>query len=150
MDKVLPYVSLSGRANRRRYWLTSLAVYGVLIVAFLLGTVLPIIGWVVGGLGLVTALWASFAVAVRRLHDRAKSAWWLVAMYLPVLVLSALSSAAGAAGGADAEGASGFFALLSLPFSIWTFVELGCLRGTAGANRFGPDPLASSPAEVFA
>jgi uncharacterized membrane protein YhaH (DUF805 family) len=24
---------------------------------------------------------------------------------------------------------------------IWGFVELGCLRGTAGPNRFGPDPL---------
>jgi uncharacterized membrane protein YhaH (DUF805 family) len=25
---------------------------------------------------------------------------------------------------------------------IWAFIELGCLRGTPGPNRFGPDPLA--------
>lgn len=24
---------------------------------------------------------------------------------------------------------------------IWAFVELGCLKGTSGPNRFGPDPL---------
>ena len=25
--------------------------------------------------------------------------------------------------------------------SLWFFVEFGCLRGTIGANRFGPDPV---------
>jgi uncharacterized membrane protein YhaH (DUF805 family) len=24
---------------------------------------------------------------------------------------------------------------------LWAFVELFCLRGTIGPNRFGPDPL---------
>jgi uncharacterized membrane protein YhaH (DUF805 family) len=35
------------------------------------------------------------------------------------------------------------FSLASLAISIWAFVELGCLRGTAGPNKYGPDPLAS-------
>jgi hypothetical protein len=25
---------------------------------------------------------------------------------------------------------------------IWGFVEMACLKGTSGPNRFGPDPLA--------
>ena len=25
---------------------------------------------------------------------------------------------------------------------LWVFIELYCLRGTTGDNRFGPDPLA--------
>jgi uncharacterized membrane protein YhaH (DUF805 family) len=25
--------------------------------------------------------------------------------------------------------------------AIWSFVELGCLAGTPGPNRFGEDPL---------
>jgi uncharacterized membrane protein YhaH (DUF805 family) len=37
----------------------------------------------------------------------------------------------------DARG----FELVSLALMIWGFVELGCLRGTVGPNRFGPDPL---------
>jgi uncharacterized membrane protein YhaH (DUF805 family) len=31
--------------------------------------------------------------------------------------------------------------ILTLIGSIWTLVECGFLRGTAGDNRFGPDPL---------
>ena len=30
----------------------------------------------------------------------------------------------------------------SLVISIWALVELGCLRGTIGQNKYGPDPLA--------
>jgi uncharacterized membrane protein YhaH (DUF805 family) len=29
--------------------------------------------------------------------------------------------------------------------AIWGLVEMGCLRGTAGYNRFGADPLARRP-----
>jgi uncharacterized membrane protein YhaH (DUF805 family) len=25
--------------------------------------------------------------------------------------------------------------------NLWFFVEFGCMRGTIGANRFGPDPV---------
>jgi uncharacterized membrane protein YhaH (DUF805 family) len=32
--------------------------------------------------------------------------------------------------------------LASLALTIWGFVEIGCLRGSAGANTYGPDPLA--------
>jgi uncharacterized membrane protein YhaH (DUF805 family) len=35
--------------------------------------------------------------------------------------------------------------LIALALSIWCLVELGFLRGTAGANAYGPDPLASGP-----
>jgi len=31
--------------------------------------------------------------------------------------------------------------LVSLGLSLWGFVELYCLRGTTGANQYGPDPL---------
>lgn len=38
---------------------------------------------------------------------------------------------------------SGWFLLVGLVpiLNLWVLVELGFLRGTAGANRFGPDPL---------
>ena len=32
--------------------------------------------------------------------------------------------------------------LVAAVLSIWGFVELYCLRGTVGDNRYGPDPLA--------
>jgi uncharacterized membrane protein YhaH (DUF805 family) len=35
-------------------------------------------------------------------------------------------------------------ALASFTLTIWGFVEIGCLRGTAGSNTYGPDPLLQS------
>jgi uncharacterized membrane protein YhaH (DUF805 family) len=35
--------------------------------------------------------------------------------------------------------------LISFGITVWAFVEIGCLRGTVGPNRYGPDPL-SAPA----
>jgi uncharacterized membrane protein YhaH (DUF805 family) len=39
------------------------------------------------------------------------------------------------------EGGGILLHLVSFAITIWAFVELGCLRGTIGPNRYGPDPL---------
>ena len=31
---------------------------------------------------------------------------------------------------------------LALAIGLWSLIELGCLRGTIGQNKYGPDPLA--------
>jgi len=36
--------------------------------------------------------------------------------------------------------------LAGICISIWAVVEIGFLRGTAGPNRFGPDPLQAQAA----
>jgi uncharacterized membrane protein YhaH (DUF805 family) len=78
------------------------------------------------------------------MHDRNRSAWWLLATYLPMLLLSVLASAANAV----SDGAGLLFSLLSLPFALWLFIELGCLKGSSGSNQFGEDPL-QTPAVAF-
>jgi uncharacterized membrane protein YhaH (DUF805 family) len=35
----------------------------------------------------------------------------------------------------------GALTLVASAILIWAFVELACLRGTIGPNRYGPDPL---------
>jgi uncharacterized membrane protein YhaH (DUF805 family) len=35
---------------------------------------------------------------------------------------------------------------MTLIVALWFLIELGCMRGTPGDNRYGPDPLASTPA----
>lgn len=142
MEKLLPYLSFAGRANRQRYWLATLAIYGLMLVAAVGGMMIPMVGPAVAGIAIVAAMWASLAIASRRLHDRNKSAWWLLPMFLPAAVLSGIGGVAG-------EEAGAIFNVLSLPFSIWILVELGCLKGTEGPNRFGPDPLNRAPVEVF-
>ena len=63
---------------------------------------------------IVAATWISIAVAVKRYHDRNKSGWWVLIVLVPVI------------GG------------------LWYLIECGFLRGTAGPNDYGPDPLAAA------
>lgn len=144
--------SFSGRINRAKYWLAVLVYFVVGIVALLAvlasfggsltgGDIFGrLMGVGAGAIVLVIVLTAalivsSLAVAVKRLHDRNKSGWWILVFYvLPGM----LQSIAESSGSTPAAGALG---LLSFAISIWAFVELGCLRGTEGPNDYGPDPL---------
>jgi uncharacterized membrane protein YhaH (DUF805 family) len=82
-----------------------------------------------------TGFWMHSAVAIKRLHDRDKSAWWyllygigplgifIAAIYFYIERIPA---------------AAWILFIVSIAALIWAIVELGCLRGTAGPNRFGP------------
>jgi len=74
-------------------------------------------------------------MSTKRLHDRDKSGWWLLAFCALPVALSYINDV-------ESTGLPQLFQLAKLVFSIWGFVELGCLQGTAGPNRFGPSPLA--------
>jgi uncharacterized membrane protein YhaH (DUF805 family) len=152
MSSLLRYLSFGGRANRQRYWLTNIT----LGVFFLLG-VLVVGGfaelfWPIGLIAVpffVVFFIASLAICARRLHDRDKSAWWLL-LFQGVPLLLALLRGIAMAGGAPGETVGAGLAILSFPISIWAFVELACLKGTTGPNKYGPDPLAPAMEEVFA
>jgi uncharacterized membrane protein YhaH (DUF805 family) len=75
---------------------------------------------------------SSIAVAIKRLHDRNKSGWWLLVFYLLPGVIGNIG---------PYTGLDIVFQLASLALSIWALVELGFLRGTSGPNQYGPDPL---------
>jgi uncharacterized membrane protein YhaH (DUF805 family) len=128
--------SFSGRVNRRPYWLTSIAM--LLLIVILVAIVFMLMDvslslFVVLGVLYIPLLWIAFAIGAKRLHDRDKSAWWLLLFYILPSILSNV---------ADSTSGLGILLwLISTAISIWAFVELGCLRGTVGPNRFGPDPL---------
>ena len=67
---------------------------------------------------------------------------------MPVLPSAPSGSTTGIGALGDAAGGVGVvFHVIGFGISIWALVELGFLRGTAGANRFGPDPLATAVAQ---
>lgn len=144
MGRLLSYFSFVGRANRQRYWLASLALYGVLIGGVAVGLLVPGVKPVLAAVVFIVAMWGGLAVSARRLHDRNKSAWWSL---LPVLA-GVLVRAGHEVALSSPQASLALFAL-SLPLSIWAVVELGILKGTTGPNRFGADPLQPTPAEVF-
>jgi uncharacterized membrane protein YhaH (DUF805 family) len=86
----------------------------------------------------IPALLLGLALNAKRLHDRDKSAWWLLVFYAMPTILSTA---------ADRMEDAQFILLhvVSFGIGVWYFIELGCLRGTVGPNRYGPDPL-SAPA----
>jgi uncharacterized membrane protein YhaH (DUF805 family) len=149
-----------GRLNRARYWAFIGTVYAVAFVAAAVAiavvgtdvsmhsismkierlnpTVLICVSLVVVILEIAFVA-ASLAVATKRLHDRAKGAWWLlVFVALPVMLRTMAVSSAAAPGGRET---AGMLSVVAFAFAAWGFVEMACLRGTDGPNRFGPDPL---------
>lgn len=173
--------SFSGRINRAKLWLFVLIAIAFEIVAVcaIVFTIGPqniadaaqhralatlmrnsgpvhIVGAVLGLL-VLALIYAAFAVAVKRLHDRNKSAWWLLVFYLlpfvlnfprQIAVLHALNDGTfmriSQHGGTMAFGdpLTTILGGAATIISLWAFVELYILRGTVGDNRYGPDPLA--------
>jgi uncharacterized membrane protein YhaH (DUF805 family) len=103
--------SWEGRIPRVVYW-----SYGLLLALFV--GVCGLSGAVLGGtdggtagvgFGFLAALWPSYAIQCKRWHDRDMSGWWSLINFIPYLG------------------------------ALVAFIACGCMRGTSGPNRFGPD-----------
>lgn len=104
--------SFSGRIPRRQYWATR----AIAFLPFLVAGVFTALSNEerLAGLLIIPAyiffLWVLLAGSVKRWHDLDKSGFWIFVAFVPIV--------------------GGF----------WEFFEAGCLRGTRGANKYGPDP----------
>jgi uncharacterized membrane protein YhaH (DUF805 family) len=133
-----------GRSNRAKFWLAMvvwLLIYAVAVALFfVLRDQAMMVGLSIGVVVLAVGTVSSILFSIRRLHDRDKSGHWLWLFYG---VPGVLNGVGGAITPLSPEAAlvALVLALVSIGISIWMLVELGFLRGTPGANRFGPDPL---------
>jgi uncharacterized membrane protein YhaH (DUF805 family) len=116
------YVDFSGRARRSEYWFFQLFVALVIIVPVVLAFLTGIIG--AQGMYILALLWG---LAV-------------LALLLPILAVSVRRL--------HDTNSSGWWYLISFVPYIGGFIMLVWYwqRGTAGENRFGPDPLDPSGA----
>ena len=134
------YLDPSGRVPRYTYWMFGvLPAFGMsiallfveLVNAFLLSLPLP--------MGIINfAVYAAllYAITVKRLHDRDKSASWIL-LYWGVPTISYILILL------SADFSLGILpipALLSLGIGLWALIDLGILEGTQGENRYGPVP----------
>lgn len=84
------YAEFSGRSRRKEYWMFTL---GAVIAAVVLNIVEGAAGLrgMIGPYGPLTALFflaiiiPGIAVGVRRLHDTARSGWWLLIALVPII-----------------------------------------------------------------
>lgn len=146
--------SFRGRLNRAPYWGWGILL-GVLSTVAFLG--------IAGGLGWLTptgiepgnarliliplsllTLWPNLALVVKRLNDRDRPAWLAVPIFVPSWLSLLFSSNVGQFR-FDTSMTSPLelvLSLLTILAVVYSFIELGCLRGTIGDNGHGPDPLA--------
>jgi uncharacterized membrane protein YhaH (DUF805 family) len=146
MDLSYLFTSFDGRINRKPYWLGTLLMIAVsLALVLLLGLTVGIQGrsfLILMFVVQLVLLYPSAALMVKRLHDRNRPAWF-AALLLGPLVLQGITNIIGITGDPLGQGLLDYlFSAWIVIVGIWFFIELGCLRGTAGDNQYGPDPLA--------
>jgi len=124
MDWNYVFLNFQGRLNRQPFWIATLVLWLVsmgvtFVTSILFGSQSAVTTFVQAVVALVLLI-PSLAVAVKRYHDRNKSGWWILIVFIPIIGL------------------------------IWYIVELGFLPGTPGPNRYGPDPLGADSYPVRA
>lgn len=148
------YFSLRGRISRSQYWLKF--VLPVFVISLALGFIeagarlnghpdTAATFQIVSALFSLATFWPGIAVLVKRIHDRDKTGWLAVLPY--ALIGVALLGAGIAAAARSREMAEIIITIVGIAgfaIFVWFLVEFGCLRGTVGPNRFGPDPLEPS------
>ena len=86
------WFSFEGRINRQKYWvpgtLLLLAVFTpLLVVVGLLAGSMPEVAAVAGIVLYIPLVWASLALSAKRLHDRNRSAWFMLLFLVPLVGL---------------------------------------------------------------
>jgi len=133
--KFFQYWNPSGRFTRLQWWRFQIwAMFGFIAVVFV-SINIAYDALRVGFIGLAVAafLLTLLVVAVKRLHDRDKSAWWLGIFYGVPFLLDSASYGVG-------PGLALFFAIPAILLNLWTLIELGFVRGSRGPNQYGEDP----------
>lgn len=117
MDWKYLFTSFEGRIGRQQMWMGIIVLMVVSLVANVLDMLFGTIDvesriGIIGGLFALVSIYPAVALYAKRWHDRGKSGWWTLILFVPLI---------------------GF---------IWWLVECGFLRGTEGPNQYGPDPVA--------
>lgn len=145
-----------GRIDRTHFWLGAAGLVAVntlfAVPAFVLHALaagdegLYLLATVAMAVVEAALIWPSLAIPWKRLHDRGRSGWWLLA--LPLALIATHLAAALASGSAPAAGARSqiLWALPAIGLWLWLLIECGVLPGTQGLNRYGPPPAAGGAA----
>jgi len=155
MDFVWLLFSFKGRLNRARYLVVELALLALWVAALYGSSSLvsspAALSWVVA----IPMIWINMATTAKRLHDRNRSGWWAIAVFV-VNRLSYLYYGLffGLSFGVDISAAREMLlVMLAVALSLlqtWIVIELFFVMGTDGANRFGPDPTRTAPVAAVA
>jgi uncharacterized membrane protein YhaH (DUF805 family) len=161
LEVIVRPLRMKGRTTRSGYWVDVVAAWLGIMAASPLMFFAPAI-WgsaarpiensdrVAFGAFLAVVLicaWIMVAAAVRRLHDRGKAGWWSIPLLIFPLAANELINFQAHTHVSMNSYQEAILTYLALALGIWGFIEIGCVRGSAGENRYGPPPL---PVKWFA
>lgn len=150
--------SFNGRIGRSQYWLATIAVNlfnWFVLFASTMTTSAPVadknpvvaLSALSSQMAILVPLslavtWSALALQVKRFHDRGQSGWWTLLPLAPcVFMLMNVFTAV-----FEQWPPERLLGSLGLPFlalviiSIGFFINLGCLAGTDGPNKYGDPP----------
>ena len=140
--------SIEGRISRSQLWLQwalpVVAIHVLLWIMIAVAAAADSNGWTATFFILwivfcLATLWPNIAVLVKRIHDRNKTGWLVLAYWLPAGLQTILFIAE-----ASDNLIGTLLRLISVAVGIWFLIEFGCMHGTLGPNRYGADPIPQS------
>jgi uncharacterized membrane protein YhaH (DUF805 family) len=149
MNLVDLLLSTEGRINRLRFWIGTLilAVISLSVSYLILAATGPTQTAVLLTVLVAFALaYPSYAIMAKRFQDRDKPGYLALLGIVPVYTVNLLYTFDVLDLSAPTT-FSRFLDVILLLIGLWILVELGCLKGSAGPNRYGPDPLGQPKAD---
>jgi uncharacterized membrane protein YhaH (DUF805 family) len=147
--------NFDGRISRKTFWLAGIVVFIIQILIAVVAAVAAeamaneAAGDMAMDVVLFVFLYPQFVISVKRGHDRSISTWVISAAFV-LLALFDVLRFAGWLRTHPNQNTLSAANLISFAFivivgvvSLALLIELGFRRGTPGANRYGPDPLAA-------
>lgn len=158
MGMVKLLFSFQGRINRTQYWAGSTLIFIVFILVMIMAAlpslsspsmpkiesapaIKPELGYSLLALALFfpVSCWCTFALHVKRLHDRGRSGYLALLFLLPVVSLISLFIGLGTTNFA-VMGFGLVVGVMNFFISLYLMVDLGMLPGVDGPNKHGPPP----------
>jgi uncharacterized membrane protein YhaH (DUF805 family) len=166
MDWVWYLFKFQGRINRAKYWLAGLiivcwmiflamiaTIFGVKTLHFSVEDIFRVVDpntyrrlsstdlrlIAVKMIGTPVFLWVYVATSIKRLHDRDKSAWWMIPFFVVPGLIDQFLNRLGNSYAMIGIGA------IAAALLTWCGIELLFFKGSRKTNRFGRNPLEPPP-----
>ncbi len=153
MDFQYLYTKTDGRISRKTWWL---GVVGLIVAAIVLAVIFGAVGLGLWGSFIASLIIAypNYCLSVKRRHDRNNDGRDIIILLAASIILGLLPAlgigvevmdVAGVAVPVPAMWLNGLNLIVAV-YAIYLLVQLGFLKGTDGANTYGPDPVAGGVA----
>lgn len=150
MDLQYLFLNGDGRIHRQDFWI---GLVILIVVNIVVGAVAGMLGWAVAGIwgaailaGLVglALVVPTYFLLIKRSNDRGHPQTYVQAL-VAISVAYQLKNMIIPVQAETISFLSIIFTLAVGLAGLWALIDLGCLRGTAGPNQYGADPLEASP-----